>query len=70
MSTVYGNSTSDLAIDNIPSLYPDVCNCCSMTKHERPWWQIDLGKTYTISAIEVLGRADVTQGGTDNRLSM
>lgn len=52
--------TSDLAIDNIASIQPDLCTCCSATDHESPWWQIDLGNEYSVEAIEVLSRGDIT----------
>lgn len=59
--------TSELAIDNKLSLSPDLCNCCSGTEDETPWWQIDFGQPYVIVAIEVLSRADAYYDGDVNQ---
>lgn len=60
MSPAVNEWTSELAIDNITSIQPEQCNCCSATDHESPWWLIDLGNEYQISAVEVLSGGDTT----------
>lgn len=57
MTAAVNGWTSELAIDNVASIQHELCNCCSVTDHENPWWQIDLGNEYSVTAIEVLGDA-------------
>ena len=58
------------AIDGNTSYFPDSCSCCSATQSNdpQPYWQIDLGKQYLVSIIEVISRADIEFADADRTI--
>ena len=57
MSFPWKDWIASKAIDNI-DISNISCNCCSGTQNDYAWWKLDLGNTYSITAIIFIGRSD------------
>lgn len=53
----YYDWNAEFVVDGNLTNYDDKCHCCAATQYSKcPWFEVDLGRRYRISYINVYGR--------------
>ena len=50
--------SADKAVDGIKTTGLTQGSCTHTDIEDRPWWEVDLGKTYDITGVEITNRGD------------